>query len=641
MKIPLKSPPKHIYVPLIILILGFVTFYTDQIDIVSDMGFYMNAGMNIHLGKGYTDTDGTLIIKRGPLFPLLLAASFWLFGLSPWSAFWIVRIFSILNPLAIYFIGKKFYGRWIGFAASLLVLSSFSLNYWSYRHLDAAWPFFVLLSIFTLYLAFEKSSIIHFSISAVLISLAYLIKQAPILLFPLPFLLWVIIGDFRNKKNFKGVVIFLLVIFTILTPWIYYVFSQTHNIKFAILGGFGETAASTTRSANIVFLIRNYISGIFDYFKTGANSLIANFSLTPLFMLSWLFISIKAIRKEKTSIILMVCIILLSPFISFAGRNNLRVGQVLLFIYLSYLVSARVLLDGLKKLITVYQRKFQTRNAIYRYIGVVAIIGVVFFQHFFSYKNDKGNTIFLKHSFCIKKITGRDIDWQIQGMYGKQYWIQDPVDWISAHIPKGSNIMCDWYWKARILYFYTQGNYPIHNMPIQMIYELSKVGRFLQRNKNCASSASQSEKKAKLIFLSSWSSILDLRNHFYILTESDLLRDLKAKKIEYLIISERRNFLSKYFNSNPGFMNKAEFYEGRIKIFKVKNIIPLENFKILITSRTIQFLNAIKAQDYTRYLWFKKNFFENALGWDEKELRMIEERNYAEKFEEVIIYKIY
>jgi len=86
--------------PTILLLLGFITFYTCDISIADDMGWYMNSGLNIFLGKGYTDIDGSLIFNRGPVFPFMIAASYWLLGVSPWSAFWVVRIFCIATAVS-------------------------------------------------------------------------------------------------------------------------------------------------------------------------------------------------------------------------------------------------------------------------------------------------------------------------------------------------------------------------------------------------------------------------------------------------------------------------------------------------------------------------------------------------------------
>ena len=225
-------------------LLGFITFYTYDIRITSDMGWYMNSALNIFLGKGYADIDGSSVWTRGPIFPLMIATSYWLLGVSPWSAFWVVRIFCILNPLMVYLLGKKFYGKWIGISAALLVLTSYSINYWSYRHLDAVWPFFVLTGVLSLSIAFEKEKVLYFLGAGLLVASALLIKETAILISPLPALLLLLVPDYRTRRNLWGCLTYFSVILLLVTPWIYYVYEKTGTISVALLGVAGQVAFS-------------------------------------------------------------------------------------------------------------------------------------------------------------------------------------------------------------------------------------------------------------------------------------------------------------------------------------------------------------------------------------------------------------
>ena len=132
-----------------LLLAGIVTYHTYDLRIASDMAKYMSYALNLFQGNGYLDFDGEMV-ERGPLFPLMIAASYWLLGESPWSAFWVVRIFCILNPVLVYVLGKELFGKRVGLSAALLVLTSYGVGFWSYRHLDAVWSFFALASILCL-----------------------------------------------------------------------------------------------------------------------------------------------------------------------------------------------------------------------------------------------------------------------------------------------------------------------------------------------------------------------------------------------------------------------------------------------------------------------------------------------------------
>ncbi len=134
---------------LYLLILGIITFFAHPISVPSDLKVYSCNALNIYLGKGYVDIDGSLILFRPPLFPLMIAISYWFLGVSHESTFWVIKAFCVLNPIIVYVIGKRFFGKRVGISAALLILTSYTINHWSFRHLDAVWPFFVLLSTYS------------------------------------------------------------------------------------------------------------------------------------------------------------------------------------------------------------------------------------------------------------------------------------------------------------------------------------------------------------------------------------------------------------------------------------------------------------------------------------------------------------
>jgi len=184
---------------LYILVLGLITFSAHTIFVPSDLEVYSCTALNIHLGKGYVDIDGSPVFFRAPLFPVMIAMSYRLFGISYESAFWVIKVFCILNPMIVYAIGQKFFGKKVGFGAALLVLTSYTISFFSFRHLDAIWPFFILLSTFFVYLGFEKNKSGFFALAGMSHALAYLVKEVAILFFPLPLLMFFFISDYRKK----------------------------------------------------------------------------------------------------------------------------------------------------------------------------------------------------------------------------------------------------------------------------------------------------------------------------------------------------------------------------------------------------------------------------------------------------------
>ena len=585
-----------------LLVFGLITFYTYDIQITADMGWHTNSALNIYLGKGYTFMDGSPIFRKAPLWPLMIALSYWLLGVSPWSAFWVVRIFAILNPIIIYFLGKKFYGKWIGFSAGLLVLSSYSLNYWSYRHLDAVWGFFVLLSILTIYLALEKRGYIYFILSAVFMGFAYLVKQAPVLLFPLPFLVWALVEDYRDKKSLKYAFIYPLLIGAMISPWIYYVYSYTENIKLALFGAGGEPAANAILNPNLFQVAKNYFLGLLAYYNGGSQSLSANFSIAPLFVLAWLFTFFRAIRRDRVSVILAICLFLLSPYISHVGRNNLRLGQLIIFLLLTYLVTANFLWTfgkyTLSKL-SHFGKRSLTRLP-QNLFGLLLIFGVIYIQVFVGFKGDKNCCAFFQRSFLYQRLFKNNNRLTVDLHYERNKKV---AAWIRNNLSEGSKLMMSKPSEAKPIYFYSMADYPIFIMPV------------IQSNK--LKNLSEGQPNNSKIFISSWTDKNDPRNKIYVLTENDLLASIDKNQVDYIIIGEIRNYLSLYLNINKGFKKIKEFEQGKIKIYKILKLQKIGNFRTMVSERVVTYLNELNAKDRHKFNWYKDKFFGEIFGWDQ------------------------
>ncbi len=602
---------------LLVTFAGFITFMNQNICITSDMNEYMNYALNIFLARGYTTIEGTLVLIRGPLFPLMIAGFYWLLGVSLSSAFWVVRIFSILNPVIVYFLTKKFYGKWTGCFASFLILTSYSMNYWSYRHIDSVWPFFSLCFILTIYLSFERKLFKYFIFSGVLISIAYLVKPVALLLFPLPFLLFFINKDYRDNKNLPSLIVYIATIGIIITPWILYVYYHTEDLRYSFLGIGGVAAVEDTLKHKIYFLINNYFIGIINYYKGYSQSISNNFFIAPLFISSWLFVFLKAIVKDKISI-LMVCIfLLLSPFISFVGRNNFRIGQSLLFIMLSYIIIAHFVVSIGNFIFLRFSRLFSKKNNIQintiRFGNSLLLMCLLGFQLFINYGNDRGGYEFLKKSIFLSSdnIACKNKSFSINNEWN------EVASWVMKNINSNSYIMCSWYNDSQMLYFYTRGRYQVTTMP----YTTVEWGAYKGKgSKNTFSLFSMDDIKlpaaSDLLFFSSQAGSDDPRwSRCWFLYESIFLSNLVDKKIDYFIIGPVLNFLSLYCREHNAFEEVSSFYNGKIKIFRVKTslIKDIDN-KRFITERTLRFLNNRRSKNPQVLKMITNNLMRDKMG---------------------------
>lgn len=593
--------------PLIILAIGFVTFYTYDIRISSDLGWHMNTALDLLGGKGFVPSDIAPVFNKGPLWPFIISLSYLVNGISPWSAFWAVRIFAILNPVLIYFLGKRFFNKWIGCFAALMVLSSYSMNFWSYRHLDAVWPFFALSSIFVGFSALEKRSYGHFLLCGCLMGASYLVKQTAILLFPLYILLLMVVKDFRNRQNLYGILIYCSILTVIICPWLFYVYSETDNLKLAILGSGSNQSEVNNINFDAIKMINNYLLGLAKYFFGGNNSLASNFLLTPLFVLSWIFTVFRSLKKEKSSIFFILCFILISPYISIVGLKDLRLGQLLFFLFLSYLVTAHFCVV-LMELAVGRLEIDNIRGYKKAFLLVACIFFIIFLQIFYPYKRDKGNIEFLKQSFAYKLGTNCDLERRIVGNFGKSPELAGI--WIEKNIPAGSRLMVSKPSEGKGIYFYSGGDYPIYEMPV------------IQSNRECQAPMEKKDLDA-VIFMSAWTSKVDPRNKLYVLAEDDLHVAIKDLGIDYIIVNKRRNYLSKYFSSNTGFSLIKTFADGEIKIYRVVATEQTQPFKPMVSMNLISYLNRLRKEDPSHLDWYHEQFFKPLLGLDRRQIDVL------------------
>ena len=578
------------FLPAILLLLGFITFYTSDIGIASDMGWYMNSGLNIFLGKGYTDMDGSLILKRGPLFPLMIAVSYWLFGVSSWSAFWVVRIFCILNPIMIYFLGKRFFGKGVGFAAALLILTSYSMDFWSYRHLDPVWPFFVLLANYFTTVGFEKKRMIFFILSGICIGMAVLIKQIALAFLPLPLMMSLTVQEYRTRKMFlyaganvvSGVVVFL--------PWLFFLW-QNDSLRF--LFGTGSSLAAdmvsvpikNSRSVfdmpiNFLRKFGDFVLGVWRYYYVGRNAISDHFILAPCFVLAWIFAGIAAVRKNRYAIILFLNFLLFLPIIYYLGKMDMRLGQGIFILLLSYLVLAWLLAS----LIGAITRRV-TDSATLRCIGfsivIACLLGV---QVFDESEKDLGYREFLDQSIPYKWFKGEDFVRHVNGPFGNDD-LKKSILKLTNIVGENDAVMVGWMWKtyARLTYFEMGGQHSVSYLPLKSFMK-ARIDSYKKPYR---------EHEKPLWVYPHFLGPLDSKYRLFMLFESDLLQEIEEKDIKYVLLTPRLWELNKYFTLSKSF-EEVETFKTEAKPKEIYRIYRVVGNEILNKPFDTIFTNAFK-----------------------------------------------
>jgi 4-amino-4-deoxy-L-arabinose transferase-like glycosyltransferase len=604
----LSPEKKHL---LLLFLLGLIIFSTHQIVVLTDMSKYMVNGLNIINGNGYRSSDGSYVLSRGPLFPYMIAISFWLFGPSPWSAFWIVRLFCILNPLMIYLLGKRLYNRWVALAAALMTLTSYTVNFRSYTHIDVIWPFFILLAMYLFWDGLEREKYRYFLLSGISLAAAFLVKEVAILFFPAPALVMLTVRKYHNVTNLKKLFLLYTALTICILPWV--VFQLGHGDIGVISGkstptlSRGMISVSEGNSPYIFKLVKKYIMGFVHYYRGIENSLSRHILPAPLFVLAWLFLLVRVFKSDIQARLIMIFTLCYLPIFYLSGVFNLRIGQGIVFFLISYLVLAYsfwyIAHSGVKRL----PQKWQDKNA-FNPISIFIILtsSVILTQSLMSTSGAPNGITFYKKSLLYQFLATGTLHQKVGGVFCP--YAEQAGLWIKENIPTGSRFTVSNPVEGRGSYFYADGLYPLHFMPVKQTSHMHEI--------------SPLQKNDAIIFLASWRPSLDPRNKIIYMVERDLIKHIVDEDIQYVLVGSHRNFLSLYFDANPAFEKIKQFGKGEIKLYKVKVNPDTISYPTTVLVRLGNYLKRLKQNKSQKYKQIEKEIFIDIL---KKDIRYIEE----------------
>lgn len=594
-------------VPLVISIFLFLP--TKELVIPPDGAEYMSNALNIYKGYGFLDTSWAPLYQR-PALPALMAVSFWLFGEpSVVSAFLTTRLFFSLIALLIYFLGEKLYNRWVGLVASLLALSSVSLNEWAtYIHLDHIMPFFMLLFLLLTFMAFEQRRYHWFILAGLVLGFGYLVKEVSLIFIPVPIMTLVAVKMFRSRTNLIGTFLLLIILALIILLWTGYVNSHTTDLRPTVTGGTVTLVQNKFASydANVESLtLWRYLRAFITYYE---RYLKPNFDLAPLMVIAWGFTFVVAIvKRDKASLFVSCAVLPLVTIIIFQGTVGYRQRQGVVLFLLSYLILANFIVQ-----VSFYLRQRLIdwlKQPKYNWLTtgtVVLIISTpIIFQVGFEVVLEGTMLKFIERYNTIQFLFREKYDLEQQGGRGEDLDIPKQAgQWVVEHVPPGSKILSTPY-LLKSIYFSSKGEYPIFELffpPDSWHLRQTEL-------------AAMQTKNATPLFLWPSGTGTTAQDRLYILTEEYLLQELETKSIDYVIVTPKENFLVLYFLDNPGFQKVTDFGNGTIQIFEVNDPDPV-SFEAHMSPEVPAFLEIIQRNNPERYQWITENFFKGHLGWD-------------------------
>lgn len=580
----------------------------EYVTLTSDGAYYALIGVNYSNNLGLVDADLSPITSR-PLLSMIFGLFYRLFPPTPVTTFFILRVIYVLTPLLIYMLGTKILSKKVGFLAGIFVITSYSINNWaSVIQVDYILPFFTLLYIYISYQALDKQKNgIHF-LAGIIFGLALLTKETSIFFGPVPFLSWLIIREFRTKKNLIGLTFCIAAIGLMIVPWAIRVYQITNN-PLGFLGKSAQEASNLLIQETTQTKLLSYISSFGNYYK---NQLAQNFVLAPLMLIS-VFVAIINIfvskkQNQGSYIFLGIVILLSTPIIIFQGNVGFRPQQSITLFLVLFILLADLFVQiydwiiSKSRYLKILPEWFRTDL-----LGLIIFLAPIIIQ---AGWDKTGNILQYTNNYNTVKTIAQS---KIGGWKVEYYDKQIISDWIMDNIPTGTRFM-GYIHNTRPISFLTLGNYQFYNFPFIYSSQLSEIENTLQ------------QKHPILVDLDQYGNQFErdlIRSNLVVLNQEDILTSIQKNNIDYIFVGGYFRWLAIYFENHPDFIKVADFGVGETQIFKVINRPSIINAPLAVGDGVPQFLKVIKQTNYERYKQYINNFFKAKIGMDKNQVEQI------------------
>jgi 4-amino-4-deoxy-L-arabinose transferase-like glycosyltransferase len=627
LELPVKKGSKYIGIIGFLTILLFASLvHVHTVRTSPDSAWYMSHALNIYNGHGYVDTDQeTKIMNRGPLYPLMIALSYKIFGVSVESALLVSRLFFILNVLIIYLLAMELSGTKSALLAAFLYLSSSIIYLWlTFVKLDTVWPFFLLLGLWLLVKAFKQDRGLFFGLSGLCIAVAYLVKEVNVAILPLPviYTLWFHRKDLRKKL--PGLAIFYICFFLPFSAWAFYTYlaSGSPYVLGVLQGRHIKSPLHHFLDNGILSLLKKWLAATWHFYVNYFHRIFHLLGI--LFVLSYCVLFWRAlVKKNKNDGFLFLSLVCFFPVALFTSLRRLRPGQVTIIYFLSFIALAHclfLLADFLyqKVLPKFINPSIEKNRKTVKYSITALVLGVLLCVHF--YKNGSPILTILMnkhHSVGFFNIGGEPL--KVEGWHTDLF--QSAGEWVKKNVPEGQPIMCDWF-GMRSVYFFSGGKNKMFPVPLRYS-DIRFIGG--QQEQGYGPHFNYYKETASLplyLWVRYPSDDLAPKTRMFALCEDDLFARLEREGIDYVMVTPRRNFMTMYFEDNPCFERIAEFEGGKIKIYKVNCTQPVKEYEMKVADPVGSYLKRLAEKQPRRYRFYR-TYLESRVGLSAADIEKI------------------
>lgn len=617
-------------IPLTIALLLYMP--KSSISVPVDGGLYLSYGLNLYNDKGYVDLNWEPIQRGRTLVPKVIALGFRVGGVSIESAFVALRLFFLLNVLVVFAIGKVvFDNKWVGLFGSLLFLTSATINDWSRLiHIDHVIPFFMALFVLLVYWGLSRRSIFILILAGCAIGLGYTTKETAIGFLPLPILAFLLIGKFRNRRNFLGIGLLFL------AAALFFLGSILNSGQAGNVGSVGESAAGIgatiisnrlDRFDAVTAVSQNaYLRYLAMPATFYTDYMAPYFQLAPLMVAAWLCALFMAYRRRQSSYMYITLVaLMLAPFVIFQVITAYRVRQSYVVFLLTYPVLANFLVMA-PKWISRYAAAIRPsiNNAYAVPLGIFVFVGsALLFQAVVETTPSGTMRSYVRQFDTIAYLLNGQQSLATTGVTGEPGLAQ-AGQWLLENAEPGSKIAGDPD-RLRAVYFFSEGQFPAYPLfahQFEWYLPNEKFRRYLQDSglKKMPDPNPNSQTYTPLFFWiygdSGNNDFAQSSLQMYI--EEFLLDSLKQWDIDYLVTMQRSGPLNLYLLNSPSFEKVADFMGGSVQIFRVHTLQPTR-FPLHVSDAARSLLKQIKLNAPQKYHEIFFSDFATLFGWNPEE----------------------
>lgn len=612
---------------LLLLFAGLLFMPVKYVYFNSDGVEYIGQALNVSKGFGLVGLDQTTAFPSRILTPLYVASVFLLSGASDMSAFIALRVFFLLNTLLVYFLAARLFDKNTGLLAGLLVLTSFSMNEWqTIINLDYFLAFALLLSIYLLYVSFDRKSPLFFALTGLSMACSFLVKETAAVIFALPVVMWLAVAEYRNRKAILWIGVLYLALGLILLCWLLYGISITSSWQL-LLGNQGQSvlSAGTAGSSTLSGLAANRLNLLAAFLTYYQSQLVPNFYYAPLFILAvgYLIVEVLSGRNRRGSLILLATFVPFIPIIVYQGRFGFRATQAMIVFFLFYIALARcvsVAIGGTVSVVSGLAKPFKWPERPYWRMGITGflVLLVLLIQAFERqvdydgrprlelFRVGRGNIVNHVERFnTLAYLLNHDnIEWKTD-----LEWSNTAAEWMKENIPEGSSLLTNNIYMSRAIYWKTRAQFPVHGIPWRTTSLVNRVSNSDASATTAPPLFVRLGDENQKVVESSWD-----QKQLTFLVEEDLLEAVKTYGAEYIVLGPYAYELS-YFMSNPSFELVKDF--GPVQIFRVRNLAPTGTKPLTgFVGDTIMQLQELQRDHPMEYEKLKREVLENELALD-------------------------